>query len=231
MRHGRKSKSRIFSGYKSHLASDLDRKLVLACAVTRANRPEGEGLDAMKTDLSRILPHSIDELHVDRAYVGAEYSRHLLRGGAALISKARGIAANDGYFNKSDFTIDLRARIATCPAGQSVPIALGEVARFKPEACAACPLRVICTSATASHGRTLSIAADEPLQRRLRKLSNFRPGRAWQRERVAIEHRLAHHAQKQGRFARYRGLRKNLLDSRRHAAVFNLEVLHARQAA
>jgi hypothetical protein len=42
---------------------------------------------------------------------------------------------------------------------------------------------------------------------------------------------LAHHAQKQGRFARYLGLRKNLLDSRRHAAIFNLEVLHARQAA
>src|SRR3989442_2270047 len=74
MRHGRKSKSRIFSGYKSHLASDVDRKLVLACAVTRANRPEGEGLDAMKADLTRVHSHSIDELHVDRAYVDAEYT-------------------------------------------------------------------------------------------------------------------------------------------------------------
>jgi len=231
MRHGRKSKSRTFSGYKSHLATDLDAKLVLACAVTRANRPEGEGLDSMKSDLARVLPHSLDELHVDRAYVGAEYTRDLLMQGTALISKARGVAANDGYFDKSDFKIDLRAKTATCPAGQSVPITLGEVARFNPQACAACPLRVICTSAAASHGRTLSIAADEPLQRRLRKLSDSRPGRAWQRERVAIEHRLAHHAQKQGRFARYRGLRKNLLDSRRHAAVLNLEVLHARQAA
>ena len=140
-------------------------------------------------------------------------------------------AANDGYFDKSDFKIDLRAKTATCPAGQSIPIALGQVARFNPETCAACPLRVICTSAAASHGRTLSIDADQPLQRRLRKLSDSRSGRIWQRARVAIEHRLAHHAQKQGRFARYRGLRKNLLDSRRHAAILNLEVLHARQAA
>lgn len=112
-----------------------------------------------------------------------------------------------------------------------MPITLGQVARFTPETCAACPLRVICTSASASHGRTLSIAADEPLQRRLHKLSHSRSGRTWQRQRVAVEHRLAHHAQKQGRFARYRGLRKNLLDSRRHAANLNLEVLHARQAA
>src|SRR5207245_1280203 len=84
-----------------------------------------------------------------------------------------------------------------------------------------CPLRIICTSAALGHGRTLSIAADEPLQRRLRNLSASRSGRASQRQRVAIEHRLAHHAQKQGRFARYLGLRKNLLDSRRHAAILN----------
>lgn len=231
MRHGRKSKSRTFSGYKSHLACDLDAELVLACAVTRANRPEGEGLDEMKIDLTRMLPRPVDELHVDRAYVGAKYTRDLLEQGTLLISKARGIAANDCFFDKSDFDIDLRAKTATCPAGQSVPITLGEVARFDPERCAACALRVICTPAADNHGRTLSIAADEPLQRRLRKLARFSPGRAWQRERVAIEHRLAHHAQKQGRFARYRGLRKNLLDSRRHAAILNLEVLHARQAA
>jgi hypothetical protein len=177
------------------------------------------------------LQSSIDELHVDRAYVGADYTRRLLTNGVALVSKARGIAANDGLFNKSDFKIDLRAKTATCPAGQTVPIALGQVACFDPAVCAPCPLRVICTSAGAGKARTLSIAADEPLQRRLRRLSASRSGRAWQRKRVGIEHRLAHHAQKQGRFARYRGLRKNLLDSRRHAAVLNLEVLHARLVA
>jgi Transposase domain (DUF772)/Transposase DDE domain len=231
MRHGRKSKSRTFSGYKSHLATDLDRNLVMACAMTRANRPEAEGLDSMKDDLTRVLSHPIEELHLDRAYVGAEYTRNLLSQGGVLVSKARGISANSGRFEKSDFKIDLRANTATCPAGQSVSIALGQVAHFDAGICASCPLRVICTSAGMSHGRTLSIAADEPLQRRLRSLSQSRFGRAWQRERVAIEHRLAHHAQKQGRSARYRGLRKNLLDSRRHAAVLNLEVLHAREAA
>jgi len=39
MRHGRKSKSKPFNGYKRHLAADLDSRLVLACAVTPANRP------------------------------------------------------------------------------------------------------------------------------------------------------------------------------------------------
>jgi hypothetical protein len=50
--------------------------MVLACAVTRANWPEGEGLDSMKTDLTRILSRSIDELHVD-ALTSAQNTRSL----------------------------------------------------------------------------------------------------------------------------------------------------------
>src|SRR5450631_2026239 len=42
MRHGRKSKSKRFNGYKRHIATDLDTNLILACAVTPANRPEEE---------------------------------------------------------------------------------------------------------------------------------------------------------------------------------------------
>jgi hypothetical protein len=43
MRHGRKSKSKRFDGYKEHIARDLDLPLIVACAVTPANRPEEEG--------------------------------------------------------------------------------------------------------------------------------------------------------------------------------------------
>ena len=51
------------------------------------------------------------------------------------------------------------------------------------------------------------------------------------RERVAIEHRLAHHARKQGTRARYLGVRKNVFDARRHAANLNLEQLQLAEAA
>ena len=49
--------------------------------------------------------------------------------------------------------------------------------------------------------------------------------RAILRERVAVEHVLAHVGQWQGRSARYRGLRKNLFDLRRCAVVHNVHVL------
>lgn len=224
MRHGRKSTSKTFTGYKSHLAAELDHGLVLAAAVTPANRPEAEGLDQMRADIERLAGGKIAELHVDRAYVHAEYSEELRREGVAFISKARSIRGAGTMFDKTDFKFDWRSKTATCPGGQRIRVVVGEVARFDADACNACPLRKKCT--TSARGRTLSIPADEPLQRKLRALSSTRAGRAKQRERTTIEHRLAHHAQKQGRRAKFRGPRKNLLDARRHAALINLETVH-----
>jgi hypothetical protein len=53
-------------------------------------------------------------------------------------------------------------------------------------------------------------------------------GRARLRERVKVEHALAHVGRWQGRRARYLGQRKNLFDLRRVAVVHNLHVI-ARQ--
>jgi hypothetical protein len=50
-------------------------------------------------------------------------------------------------------------------------------------------------------------------------------GRAKLRERVAVEHSLAHVRRWQGPRARYRRLRKNLLDLRHCAVVHNLHIL------
>jgi hypothetical protein len=49
-------------------------------------------------------------------------------------------------------------------------------------------------------------------------------GRAKLRERVAVEHSLAHLGHWQRNRARYVGLRKNLFDLRRTAVVYNLHV-------
>jgi hypothetical protein len=49
----------------------------------------------------RVLTHPLEELHVDRAYVGAEYTRNLLSQGSVLISKARGISTNNGLLTRA----------------------------------------------------------------------------------------------------------------------------------
>jgi transposase len=50
-------------------------------------------------------------------------------------------------------------------------------------------------------------------------------GRAKLRERIAVEHPLAHIGRWQGERARYRGQRKNLFELRRSAVIHNLHVL------
>ncbi len=224
MRHGRKSKSRVFNGFKSHLATDLDHNIVLACAVLPANRPEREGLDAMRDDLARIVDEQrITELHSDRAYTDAALTQDLAAAGTEILTKPRPIRGLPGLYTRSDFHVDLRKKTATCPAGQTVRIELGEVALYDGDRCSRCPQRAACTDAKPGKGRTLRIPADEPMQRRFAKLASTSTGRERLRERVAIEHVLARHAAVQGTKARYRGARKNVFDARRTGCVLNLE--------
>jgi hypothetical protein len=230
MRHGRKSKSKKFNGYKRHLAADLDTSLILACALTPANRPEEEAAPALKVDVERH-GRSIDELHIDRGFIASAVVDEVLACDGVVLCKpwfARN--SHGGRFTKERFTIDLQRRTITCPAGEEEPIQLGRTASFDAKACDGCALRSQCTSAAPGTGRSVSIAADEPLQQKLRERIATASGREQLRQRVGIEHRLAHLGQRQGRRARYLGVRKNLFDLRRAATIQNLETID-REAA
>jgi hypothetical protein len=129
-------------------------------------------------------------------------------------------------FKKTDFKLDMRSQTITCPAGQVEYFEPGHVVEFDPEACGPCKLRSQCTHSASGKGRTVSIATDERLQKKLRVLQATTPGRSQLRQRVGVEHRLAHVASRQGRRARYIGVRKNVFDLRRVAAIQNLETIH-----
>ena len=226
MRHGRKTKSKLFNGYKRHVAKDLDTGLLLACAVTPANRPEEEAAPALKADLDR-QGRSIGELHIDRGYIASPTVDDVIRDGGDVICKPW-VPRNGKLFTKTDFKINMRDMTITCPAGQVERIDLGADVEFDPDACARCPLRAKCTTAGLGSGRTVTIADNERLQHRLRKLVSSPSGRQRLRERIPVEHSLAHLGRRQGHRARYRGTRKNLFDIRRTAAVQNLETIDRR---
>ncbi len=94
-----------------------------------------------------------------------------------------------------------------------------------------CPARAICTNARSGAGRTVEITADEDVQQRLRKQIATPIRRERLRQRVDVEHSLAHIGQRQGRRARYRGVRKNNYDLRRSASIQNLETVQRAEAA
>jgi hypothetical protein len=223
MRHGRKSRSKRFDGYKEHIARDLDLPVIVACAVTPANRPEEEGAAPIAEDIQHQRLRLV-ELHIDRAYVHSPVVDDVIRAGGQVFSKPWGQRARSPeLFSKRDFKINLRVKTITCPAGQIEVFEPGDTVEFDPEECGACPLRAKCTQAASGRGRTVSIAEDEALQGKFRKLQQTGPGRAVLRQRTAVEHALAHIAARKGHSARYIGARRNLFDLRRTAAIQNLE--------
>ena len=141
----------------------------------------------------------------------------------AIYGNAWPVRNRGGRFPKTAFTLDWERQRVRCPHQIDLPFTLGGTVHFPAATCAACPLRAQCT--TSAHGRSLQIHPDEPLLAELRTRQQTPAGRAKLRERVAVEHTLAHVTSWQGRRARYRGQRKNLLDLRRCALVDNLQVL------
>ena len=225
MRHGRKSRSALFDGYKRHVLRDLDTGLIPAVGITPANVPEA----SVTADIAAGLQHAgrtLAELHTDRGYLASDLVRG--RGSDLVIFCKAWRVRNGGRFAKDQFSIDFAAGRLTCPAGVSMPFQPGSTVRFPKGTCAACPLRERCTAS--SSGRSVSVHPDEELLAELRQRQRQQTpeGRAQLRERVAVEHALAHVGRWQGRRARYNGTRKNLFDLRRVAVVHNLHVI-ARQ--
>jgi hypothetical protein len=224
MRHGRKSRSVLFDGYKRHVLRDLDTGLVPVVGITPANAPEASVTGDITADLE-AAGWQLSELHIDRAYLSSALVRDRSPD-LAIFCKAWRVRNTGGRFAKDQFTLDFAAGQLTCPAGTSMPFEPGKTVRFPKATCAACPLRQRCT--TSSTGRSVSIHPDEALLSELRQRQQTPQGREELRERVQVEHALAHVGHWQGRRARYLGTRKNLFDLRRVAVVHNLHII-ARQ--
>lgn len=109
-----------------------------------------------------------------------------------------------------------------------MPFVPGGIVHFPQEICTQCLLKTQCT--TSAKGRSVSIHPDEALLAELRERQQTSQGRAELRERVTVEHTLAHVGRWQGRRARYRGVRKKLFDLRRCAVIHNLHVLARSQS-
>lgn len=229
MRHGRKSKSQRFNGYKRHIAVDLDDGLILACALAPANQAEHECAAALNEDIER-QGAQIASLYIDRGYITSPIVEEVLDRDGTVICRPWNASNNGELFSKSDFKLDMRSKTITCPAGQLEPIEFGKTVIFDAAVCDGCSLRSQCTKAKPGRGRSVHIANDERLQHRLRKNLTTSRGRAELRARIPVEHKLAHICQRQGRRARYRGVRKNLFDVRRAASIQNMETIQRAMA-
>jgi hypothetical protein len=221
MRHGRKSAAKRFDGYKRQILRDLDEELILAAEVVPGNQPDKVALTPLISD-AQAQAREIESLHVDLAYLDETVVPELERQGVKIVCKPWTAANAPGLFTKRDFRIDLDQAQATCPGGQTIAIQVGQTAQFSAAVCASCELRAQCTTAKQA-GRSLAIHPQEALLQRLMQLPSSAEGRAQLRERVGVEHALAHISQRQGNRARYNGIRKNTFHLRIVCSIQNLE--------
>jgi IS5 family transposase len=220
MRHGRKSRSHRFDGYKRHVLRDLDSGLVRAVGITPANAPEASVTDDLMTDLAQ-QEVVVTEIHLDRGYLASTLVRDRSEE-LAIYCKAWPVRNGDRY-PKTAFALDWETSTIRCPNEVVIPFEPGATVRFPEETCQVCPLHERCT--TSVRGRSVHIHPDERLLAELRQRQLTPQGRAKLRERVGVEHALAHIGRWQGARARYRGTRKNLFDLRRCAVVHNLHAI------
>jgi IS5 family transposase/Pyruvate/2-oxoacid:ferredoxin oxidoreductase delta subunit len=221
MRHGRKSRSQLVDGYKRHVLRDLDSGLVPAVGITPANVPEAQVTDSISLDL-HVQALTLRELPIDRAYL----SSHLVRERVetlAISCRAWPVQHGAQVAKTAAFVLDWEQGTIQCPDGVVIPFTAGSNVVFPADRCGGCALCPGCT--TSKTGRSVSIHRDERLMQELRERQLPPQGRAKLRERVPVEHSLAHIGHWQGDRARYRGERKKLCDLRRTAVVHNLHVI------
>jgi IS5 family transposase len=226
MRHGRKSRSLLVDGYKRHILRDLESGLIPVVGVTAANVPEASVTDGIVEDLE-AQGLRVHEWHIDRAYLASRVVKER-SADVEIYCKAWPVRTGP-YFPKTAFALDWERQEIRCPNEVTLPFEVGGVVTFPAAVCGACEVRERCTRS--AQGRSVSIHPDEKLMEELRKRQLTAQGRAKLRERTAVEHGLSHVGYWQGDRARYRGVRKNLLDLRRTAVVHNLHVIARYQAA
>lgn len=227
MRHGRKSASKRFDGHKAAVAVDTDEPLIVAVDVLAGNAPDAEGALELVEQAEANTGCAVGETMGDCAYGGGETRQAFADAGRTLVAKVPS-PSNQGYFPKTAFTLDLDARSATCPAGQTTqdfkpsPTG-GGTFRFAVELCAACPLRAQCVRGVG--GRTVGLHPQERLLQEARALQASPAFAEYRRRRQRVEHRIARLVQLGIRQARDVGTPKVRFQLLMAAAVANLTYL------
>jgi len=154
-RHGRKSKSKTFNGFKVHVLGDIVSGVIAAVTVTAGNRHDGSVAHRL-VRRAKVLSEAIEVVLGDTAYGGATL-RHRVQGelGVEIVAPPPPTSKRrDNALTRADISLDFEAHRATCAAGMITDDHRRvwskdhqcEVSAYHwpKEVCNACPLRERC---------------------------------------------------------------------------------------
>jgi hypothetical protein len=233
-RHGRKSKSQTFNGFKVHLLGDITSGLILSIAVTKGNVHDGVPAHRL-IRRAKDLCADVQQVLADTAYGGARL-RHVVQRacGVVLIAPPPPVNGKDGKIGKGDVIVDLAAGKVTCANGvvtENIALVWSSdhgvhVPRvaWPKAACDACLLSMSCRGKQPD-GRRMLLHPYEDELRAAREAWTHPETRELYRTRSQCE-RLIHQATRHGgRQARAFGLRHAQTQAHAIAAACNLTLL------
>jgi Transposase DDE domain/Transposase domain (DUF772) len=232
MRHGRKSASKKFDGFKVSTTMDQASELILDIEDMPA--PLGDGQDLLPA-IERVEEHV--GVTVERAIVDGAYGSGKNRAACAerpdkpidLLSPMR--RPTDPEVDKSAFNIDDQAQTATCPKGQTVPASKiqtdphGRIACtfvFERTICENCPWFSRCVRSQTT-GRTVTTSFYEAYLQAARQRQQTDEFKQLYRLRPRIEGKQAELVSHGLRKTRYLGISKRRLQRLWLAAAVNLQ--------
>jgi hypothetical protein len=214
-RHGRKSRSKRFTGHKSEIVVDTASGIVLNSDILPGDAPDD--LDALKQietaqeNIASSIGATIVASLGDCAYGSGATRKQFADAGRVLWAKVPRDGGNKGMFPKSRFELTMAGSGETtavaCPAGHTSTWRQsdrdGGSTFYFGEHCGDCRMQPQCT--TAVLGRSLRIHPQESILQQAREFQNSAAGRETLRKRLTVENALARVAAYGIAQARYKG--------------------------
>lgn len=231
-RHGHKTASRGFDGYKGHIAIDPDSEIITATEVSAGNVGDAQPAPLLVQDVlgSKGENGEPAEVYGDSSYGTAELVERIEEAGAEANVKVQPPSPpKAGMLAQDAFDIDTKGETVRCPAGVLVPIRRhgdgSGLAEFG-AACAGCALRDKCTSSKA--GRSVNVHPKYETLRRSRARQRAPGWKArYRATRPKVERKIAHLMRRKhgGRRVRVRGRLRVAHDFALLATAVNLDRL------
>ena len=232
-RHGRKSKSHTFNGFKLHLVGDVVSGLITALAVTPGNQHDNRPAHRLIRRASEVVA-GIEQILGDTAYGAAGFCRRVRSclNIDVLAPPPPPRKPTDGRHSKADFDVDFEAKTVTCPNGVrsarfthvQVELGLAERHTWSRDACDSCPLKAKCLS-KGRRTRTVLLHPDEEEQRRSRERWALPAIQLLYRTRAQCERLINRVIRHGARQARAWGLGYAQFQAHATAATCNLNLL------
>ena len=229
MRHGHKTTSKGYQGYKASVVADTADGVILATAVSPANEHDQTCAQRLIAEAEQSTEQKVERMIGDTAYGSMKLRAEMATAAVEVVAKMQPISNAKGRFTVEDFNVDTRRGVVTCPnrkqSSRRIRSGDGWQYIFAKNDCGMCPLRERCTGSKRS--RAVRIADDYHERKRLRELQRRPRFRRVYRRRIMIEHRLGRLVQLGIRKARYLGKAKVAFQVAIAAAMANLTLAMA----